>query len=253
MTFLDKLDALMRERNISRRKLAIEADIPYSTVVGFYEKGYDNIKLSTLKKLAKYLRVSIDFLCDDHGSTARDTTPAKSDRFNMKYIDLSENSQRIVDLVIEELIDLASYKSHMPDSSEHIREYYSLAATGYASPVEGEDFDLIPRDGDIPRHANFSVKISNDSMEPYVSNGTCVYAVRTNELTHGDVGIFLVDGNVNCKQYYRDHAGNIYLFSVNRLHNCSDMIIAANSGVPVFCFGQIILPQTPPLPEIKAS
>lgn len=39
--------------------------MPYTTIVGFYEKGYDNIKLRTLKILAAYFDCSFDYLVDD--------------------------------------------------------------------------------------------------------------------------------------------------------------------------------------------
>ena len=39
--------------------------IPYTTIDGFYKKGSDNIKLSTLKKLAECLNCSLDYLVDD--------------------------------------------------------------------------------------------------------------------------------------------------------------------------------------------
>ena len=48
--------------------LSKEAGIPYTTIAGFYTKGTDNIKLSTLKKLSAYLGCTIDYLADDsHG------------------------------------------------------------------------------------------------------------------------------------------------------------------------------------------
>lgn len=45
--------------------LSRESGVPYTTIVNFYEKGTDNIKLSTLRKLADYFNVPIDYLVDD--------------------------------------------------------------------------------------------------------------------------------------------------------------------------------------------
>ena len=68
MSFTDKLDELMAEKGINKSILSKEADIPYTTIAGFYTKGTDNIKLSTLKKLSAYLGCTIDYLADDsHG------------------------------------------------------------------------------------------------------------------------------------------------------------------------------------------
>ena len=62
MTFLDRLDDLMAEKNLSRSKLAKVSGVPYTTIDGFYKKGYENAKLSTIRKLATALDVSIDDL-----------------------------------------------------------------------------------------------------------------------------------------------------------------------------------------------
>ena len=66
MSFTDKLDALMAEKGINKSILSKESGIPYTTIAGFYSKGTDNVKLSTLKKFSSYLGCSIDYLADDN-------------------------------------------------------------------------------------------------------------------------------------------------------------------------------------------
>ena len=66
MSFTDKLENLMNENGINNKsELSKLSGIPYTTIDGFYKKGSDNIKLSTLKKLAECLHCSLDFLVDD--------------------------------------------------------------------------------------------------------------------------------------------------------------------------------------------
>lgn len=65
MGLTDKLDLLMEERNINKAELARESGIPYTTIDGFYKKGSENAKLSTLKKLCAYFNCSLDYLADD--------------------------------------------------------------------------------------------------------------------------------------------------------------------------------------------
>ena len=65
MSFTDKLDMLMAKNKINKSILSREADIPYTTIDGFYKKGTNNIKLSTLKKIARYFNCSLDYLVDD--------------------------------------------------------------------------------------------------------------------------------------------------------------------------------------------
>ncbi len=66
MSFLNKLEKLMREKNIENiNQLSKETGVPYTTIDGFYKKGTENIKLSTLRKLAEYFNCSLDYLVDD--------------------------------------------------------------------------------------------------------------------------------------------------------------------------------------------
>lgn len=65
MGLTDKLDFLMKERNINKADLARESGVPYTTIDGFYKKGSENAKLSTLKKLCTYFNCTLDYLADD--------------------------------------------------------------------------------------------------------------------------------------------------------------------------------------------
>lgn len=65
MNITDKLDYLMAKNNMNKNILSKETGIPYTTIDGFYKKGTDNIKLSTLKKLAEYFNLTLDEIADD--------------------------------------------------------------------------------------------------------------------------------------------------------------------------------------------
>ena len=247
MAITDKLDFLMAERGITRGGLAKCTGIPYTTIVGFYEKGSDNIKLSNLQKLSSFFGVSIEYLVND--DVASDTLYAQ--RFLKKYNTLSDASKRIAQGVIDGLYDMET-AAPAPKQGEiiYIKEYVTPAAAGYASPAEGEDYILVPVTGDIPRETDYAVRIQGDSMEPYIADGSRVFVKRTNELTDGDVGIFFVDGDMKCKQYCEDSLGNIYLFSLNRERADADSFITESSGICVYCFGKVLLDSKPPLPKI---
>lgn len=79
MGLTDKLDLLMKEKNISKAELARGSGVPYTTIDGFYKKGSENAKLSTLKKLCSYFNCSLDFLADDAISEEPQTIAAHFD------------------------------------------------------------------------------------------------------------------------------------------------------------------------------
>ena len=63
MILTEKLDLLLSAKGINRREFSSQSGIPYMTIVNFYEKGTENVKLSTLKKIANYLEDNIE---EDH-------------------------------------------------------------------------------------------------------------------------------------------------------------------------------------------
>ena len=80
MSFIDRLEYLMKKNGIKKKsELARASDIPYTTIDGFYKKGSDNIKLSTLRKLAKCLHCSLDYLTEDSDTIQPSTAAAHFD------------------------------------------------------------------------------------------------------------------------------------------------------------------------------
>lgn len=67
MTFNDKIDLYMKNKNYSNLKQLAEAcEIPYTTLRDFYEKkSADNSRLSTIRKLSNFMGCSMDYLAYD--------------------------------------------------------------------------------------------------------------------------------------------------------------------------------------------
>ena len=61
-------------------------------------------------------------------------------------------------------------------------------------------------------------------------------------------GFFCVDGEMLCKQYYRDALGMVYLFSLNRARSSADVVLPRDSGRSLVCFGRVMLPSRPAIP-----
>lgn len=65
--FLEILDNLMNERGLNKHSLSKQSGIPYTTIDGFYKKGCENVKLPTLRQLAEFFNVSLDYLVGEAG------------------------------------------------------------------------------------------------------------------------------------------------------------------------------------------
>ena len=62
MDFLEKVSLLMQEKKLNKHTLSEACGIPYTTIDGWFKKGYEGAKVSTLIKLADYFDVELDFL-----------------------------------------------------------------------------------------------------------------------------------------------------------------------------------------------
>lgn len=95
---------------------------------------------------------------------------------------------------------------------------------------------------------DFALRISDDSMEPYINVGELTLIKRGGTIHDGDVGLFFEGSRIVCRQYCQDWVGNVYLFVLNRKRAYEDSIIPVSAKVPVFCFGKLLLDRQVPLP-----
>ena len=65
MDMLNKLNFLMAKEGINKSQLAENAGIPKTTIYGLYDKGFQNVRLPTLRKLASYFGVTMEYLTND--------------------------------------------------------------------------------------------------------------------------------------------------------------------------------------------
>ena len=202
------------------------------------------LSMLTEKGQDYYSRIFIDILDNRKGSYLTDE----------EILLISSWRQASEDERIEISHILRKYGFHYSGAEDaepqikYIRHYLTAAAAGYASPIEGEDFELIPIDGTVPPHADFCIDIDGDSMEPYIKNGQRVYVQRDVSLKEFEPGIFFVDGDVYCKQWCIDYAGTLHLLSANPKREDANISIPRDSGRNVVCYGKVLLGQKLPQP-----
>lgn len=78
MDFLEKLNYLMEKNHLNKSTLSKACNIPYTTIDGWYKKGYEGLKLTTLRKLAEYFGTSLDYWASENTDAAAQITKDKS-------------------------------------------------------------------------------------------------------------------------------------------------------------------------------
>lgn len=248
MAFGERLRQRREELGISRTELADRLGVSRSAV-GNYETGVSAPKEEVLLRLFDALHVDPNYLYRDSFRAVGFSCSDEEKRLLEKYRGLSMTGRRTVHALVDSLSQWQTeLQSEQPATEPRlIPLYFSPAAAGYAAPAFGEDYELISVAGDVPPGAELAVRIQGDSMEPLITDGSVVY-VNHDPLQNGDVGIFCVDGDMLCKQYYKDPLGMVYLFSLNRRRADADVIFSRGSGRSLTCFGRVIM-HAQPLPE----
>lgn len=248
MSFGEQLRRRREELGMSRSALAARLGVSVSAV-GNYETGISAPKEAVLLRLFDALEVEPNYLYRGSFLCREGSFSDEEDHLLRKYRELPLTGRQTVHTLVDALTVMAGELQQTAPEPEGrvIPLYTSPAAAGFAAPVFGEDYELLPVTGDVPPGAELAVRIQGDSMAPVIGDGAVVY-VNHDPLRNGDVGIFCVDGDMLCKQYYRDALGMVYLFSLNRRRADMDVTFHAGSGRSLTCFGRVML-HSQPLPE----
>lgn len=249
MSFGERIKYRRGELKLSRADLAERLGVS-SSAVSNYENGVSFPKEDIMLRLFDSLETEPNILFQDSYRGGGQVMSGPEQALLRQYRGLSPMGRESVRSVVEALcsyrdeLEAAQPEQREPREPRVIPLYRTPAAAGYASPVFGEDFDYISVTDEVPQAAEFAVRISGDSMVPFIADGSVVY-VNRDPLRAGDVGIFCVDGDMFCKQYYKDPAGIVYLFSLNRRRADADVILTPSGSRSLVCFGRVIMHALP--------
>lgn len=249
MNFLEKLDYLMSRYSLNKSTLSQNSDIPYTTIDGWYKKGYEGLKLTTLRKLAEYFNTTLDYWVVDE---ITDPNYGKTSGFKLeydemgiikKYRTLDEYGKETVDSVLdietrrcEEILarrqaeEEAADAESVAESVIEIRFYPQRVSAGYGEWLDDMDsYTIQVPDTPTARRADFCLKVEGDSMEPRYSNGDLVFVKEQEDVEVGEYGIWIVDGYAYLKK-----RGEDTLISLNPDYD------DVEQGEDVRCAGKVI-------------
>lgn len=229
---MNRLKELREKRGMNMREVAAALGYKYMTYVN-YEKGDRQLYPDQLIKIADFYEVSIDYLLGRDDRTVVIRSP-----LDEKYEALDERGRKVVDAVIE--VESGTKIVELPKRETKIIPLF-VAAAGPGEPVPDEGFGDYEVDADSD--ANFAVKISGDSMEPYLHDGEVVLCKRKRPEI-GELAVIMVNGFLVVKQYITDGL-NIYLRSLNRNRKDLDVDIWSSGNDTVVGYGTVIFKKLP--------
>lgn len=257
MSFDENLKAIRTKRGITQKSLGTRLGVTQVTV-GNWERGVRQPSFSLLLQIADILDTSTDVLLGRPLSSNPHRFDEETEDIAEKYSLLDCHGRNLVKTVCNieyERVHQSTNVVNLPPSpaqkkisrNRFLPKYISPPAAGFGTPLEGEDFEMIRVDDNTPDNADYAVCISGDSMEPYIHDGDMVFVKETDELENGDVGIFSVNGEMYCKQYYIDEDRNLHLLSANPLRSSASIHVSNDSGYEVRCCGKVLLDFDVPL------
>lgn len=171
MDFLEKLNYLMQQNGLNKSKLSKACNIPYTTIDGWYKKGYKGVKLTTLRKLSDYFDVPLDFWANEEDTPSPVHTNSIFDMPNIFPIQTTK---------IPLLGEIACGK---PIFASEERESYIMAGTEI--------------------HADFCLKAKGDSMTgARIMDGDIVFIRQQDMVENGEIAAVIIDDEATLKRVY---------------------------------------------------
>ena len=263
--FADNLQRLMRLNRERQVDIARLLGVSKSTVSA-YCSGGQMPRMDKIEQLAHHFGVSRAALIGDEAAPSNlesQNSNLPSSNLESRISKLASPAEAVYNALNDagqtEFLRYGRYLSEQPEyradeprgEITYIKHYLVPAAAGYASPIPGEDYELLPRDPGTPPLADVCITVRGDSMEPWIPDGSLVYVRRDAPLREFEAGVFFVDGDVYCKQWCVDYAGTLHLLSANPARQDANLRIPKDSGRSCVCFGKVLLSRPLPKPSYE--
>lgn len=182
------------EKGLSQKELAAklrEKGIAVTNqAVSKWETG--TTQPSAVQLLAVCEVLEIENFRDTFGLSRTDGLLSGLNRYGremvIEYITLLKNSEK--------------YRSECLERSFRRLPLYTIpASAGNGQFLDSDNYDMVEVDESVPMEANFGVRLSGNSMEPYYHDKDVVWIKQEKTLNHGDIGLFFYCGNVYCKRF----------------------------------------------------
>ena len=263
MEFCQRLKSLRLQAGITQRQLSEMTGVS-GTTVGNWETGVKQPSMNALIALCDALHVSADVLIGTKPGLCASQLPENREEAALlsDFRGLDACGRSVVRAVCELENRRCAESSHtvakFPVRTEagagtvvrYIPKFANPSAAGSSAPLDGEDFELIPVSDPVPKDAEYAVRISGDSMFPYICDGDTVYVKKTDELRNGDAGIFCVNGAIYCKLFFRDDDG-ITLVSLNPALKQTNIRLRSGGDDTFSCLGKVLRDDPAPRPSYR--
>lgn len=200
-------------------------------VIYNWEKGIGRPDCDKLAKLCDLLGVSADELIGCKSMAQRPTATEWATL--QKYRALDEHGKEVVDYLIESEYKRSIAAPRKPKVRMLKLDWYGVPASAGTGNFLDSDLkeDIYVPESREAEAADYVISVKGDSMEPTYNDGDKVFVERCDAVDVGEIGIFVVNGEVYIKEL-----GNGKLIS----HNEKYKPVNLSECDSVYCCGKVI-------------
>ena len=173
--------------------------------IGNYESEISSPNENILIKLFSALDCDANYLYHDDINKSNDSISNTELQHIKKYRALDEHGKKIVDFVLNE-----EYGRSTEQESGELIQTNCIVLTMYEDAVsagtgeylnDGRCVEVTVDETPLTERADFILRVSGDSMEPTYYDGDKVLVENAVELSVGEIGIFVLNGQGYIKEY----------------------------------------------------
>jgi len=220
-----RLKQLRESRGLTQDQIGEVVGVKKATINKYEQGEIKNIKRSTIQKFADFFGVSPAWLmCLDGESNIPEDQIAKevslieqikkaygrqAVEFLESFVELNAQGKNRAVEAVGQISEVPRFQKNPVVPMRSIPVFDSPAAAGsplYAeSDYEYMDFPI----SDIPEGTDFGVRISGQSMQPTIEDGSIVWVEKTVSLHNGEIGVFMLGDSAVCKRLKLDDLGRV--------------------------------------------
>ncbi|MBS4762243.1 LexA family transcriptional regulator [Carnobacteriaceae bacterium zg-ZUI252] len=213
----------MDKHDVDRKTLCIDLNLKYMTVADWIN-GKTYPRIDKIELLANYFGINKSDLVEEKNHNTSPTLSIIIQSIVDTSVQLESQRQHNVLNYANTQLDEQNNVIDFPDLKEE--EYVTVQLYGVASAGKGLDLydevvEEIPYPKPVPNH-DIALRVHGDSMEPIFRDDEIIFIKKSHEINHGQIGVFILNGQGFLKKFYRDVDG-LRLVSLNKKYD--DLIV----------------------------
>ena len=215
-SFGKKLRALRKQKGLSLEELGKKIGSS-KQVLSKYENAHRSPRISVVSALAEALDVSLNYFDDVQREVPIIITP----EWYRPLVSAYQAAEKAIQEATCAVLRIPYLEPNTEPEEKYVGKmidmivYNDPAAAGIPLYADSEYEHIEFPEDQIPKGADFGIRISGDSMEPTIPDGEVIFVRKTYDLGNGQIGVFMIDDTAVCKRFYKTGKG-IQLESDNR-------------------------------------